>query len=207
MDTEPGHHESQWEALSQRLFYRTFWGDYAGDIVSRFYYTEVLKMAPLAVGSIEAMHGQGLVLIGVEPDNEEYRDQLREVIRFLAYFDPESREYGHGELWDSEGLSNFEFEAANAEMMTGWWGEYAHRELVDHFEDWEGNTIVPELGSEGWSDLLWRLLYEDGEYYPYWEGADSLIVPGWETEKAVEWLLDEYARSITEAGNPQPIAI
>lgn len=200
METEPGKHESQWNALSQRLFGRTFWGDYGGDIISRYYYTELLRMAPNVVSSVEAMHGQGLVLSGVVVG---YNDELREVIRFLAYFDPESREYGHGELWDVDGFSNFEYEAAYEEMTTGWWGEYSHGELVAHFSDWEDNTIVPERDSEGWGDLLQSYLYDDGEFYPYWESADSLVVHGWETDKVAEWLLERYAKSITDAGNPE----
>lgn len=203
MNTERGHHESQFEALSQRLFGITFWSPYGGDIVNRFYYVEVQKMAPLVVGSIEAAHGQGLVLIAVEPDNEEYRDQLREVIRFLAWFDPESSEYGHGDLWDVDEFSNFEYELAFEEMTTGWWGEYHRDELVDYFADWEDNTIVPE--GEEWGELLQTYLYDDGEFYPYWESADSLVVEGWDTKKVAEFLLDQYARSLTEAGNPEAL--
>lgn len=202
METEPGQHESQWNALSQRLFGRTFWGDYGGDIVSRFYYSEVLEMAPLAVQSIEAAHGQGLVLSGyVDYEKAEYRDQLRSVITFLAHFDHESPEYAYDDIVWSDGLWEFEYDLAQKEMTEGWWGEYEQRELVDYFSDWEGNTIVPELGSKEWANLLYDY-FLDADQDPYWESADSLVVPGWDIERAAEMLLAEYARSITEAGNP-----
>lgn len=202
MNTEPGKHESQFEALSQRLFGRTFWGSYGGDILTRYYYTALLEDYPLAVASIEAGHGQALVLSAVEPDNEEYRDQLREVIRFLAHFDPNSSEYVDY-IWGEDAFSQFEYDLAYEEMTSGWWGTYYRNELVEYFVDWEDNTIVPE--GEEWGELLQRVVYDDGEFYPYWETADSLIVPGWDTEKVAERLLEEYARSITEAGNPEPL--
>lgn len=206
MNTEPGQHESQFNALSQRLFGLTFWGDYGGDIISRYHYSMLLEEAPLVVGSIDAMHGQGLVLVAVEPDNEEYRDQLREVIRFLAYFDPDSKSYGGYPLYDESGFSDWEWHAIQKEMTEGWWAEYERGELAEQFEDWEDNTIVPEVGSDEWGQLLadWDEEHQDGDY-PYWEGADSLIVTNWDAEKVAAWLLDRYARSITEAGNPTPL--
>ena len=203
MNTEPGKHEAQWESLSQRLFGRTFWGDYGGDIVTRFYYTELLKNYPNVVSSIEAAHGQGLVLSGIM---DGYNDELREVIRFLAYFDPESREYGYGEMWDADGFSDWEWQAIDKEMNEGWWAEYTQRELVDYFSDWDGNTIVPDINTQEWADFIWEFYRENDENYPYFEGADSLIVPGFgEVEVAAEWLLERYARSLTEAGNPEPL--
>ena len=203
MNTEPGKHESQFEALSQRLFGRTFWGDYGGDIVTRWYYSELLENYPLAVASIEAMHGQGLVLTAVEPDNEEYRDQLREVIRFLAFFDPASSEYFYGEVWGSDYMSDWEWKLIDKELTEGWWANYTRGELVDYFADWEDNTIVPEVGTEEWAKFVWEFYRENDENYPYFESADSIVVPGWDTDAAAEWLLAQYAKSITEAGNPE----
>lgn len=203
MNTEPGKHESQFEALSQRLFGRTFWGDYGGDIISRYYYSYLLENYTLAVGFIEAAHGQGLVLMRNPLEDPAYSDQLREVIRFLAFFDPESPEYGHGEMWDPEGLSDWEWQLIDKEMNEGWWAEYVHGELVDHFSDWEDNTLVPDINTKEWGDFIWRYYRESDENYPYFEGADSLITPGFEIEDAADWLLAQYADSITNAGNPE----
>jgi hypothetical protein len=202
METEPGHHESQSESVSQRLMGRTFWGDYGGDTLNRFHYEMLLELYPDAVKSIEHSHGQSLVLaIGTAMDPRH----VRGVIDFLAYFDPKSDTFGdyplYEELWS---YSEWEWELTQKEMTTGWWAEYFQNELDDYFCDWEDNTMVPAQFSTEWSKLVDAYCSKNDwdDIETYWESADSLIVNGWDTEAVAMWLLERYAGEISSGGNP-----
>jgi hypothetical protein len=202
LDTEPGHHEAQCEALSQRLFGLTFWGDYAGDTLSRFHYSVVLESFPTAVTSINAAHGQGLVLSSVTDSAA-----LRGVIEFLAYFDPKAKGFCDYPIYEELGdYSEWEWELTHKEMTEGWWAEYSHGELVDALSEWEDNTLVPDHDTPEWGELVYtycsRNDWDDVE--TYWEGADSLIVHGWESDEVAKWLLEQYADTFVPRGNVEP---
>jgi hypothetical protein len=198
--------ESQHEKLSDRLGHLTYWGDYGGDIVSRYHYTMLLENYPDIVRRTSAMYGQQLELSPVPG----YRtDDLREVIRFVAYFDPNSPTYKEYPIYEEIGFSDFEFELTQKEMTEGWWGEYNQKELADQFYDWEGNTLVPDFPSSAWGALV-HDYFKDADwttFEAYWEGADSLVVHGWEVEEVAHWLLERYAEEITKAGNPPALPI
>lgn len=204
MNLEVGQQESQTEALSQKLFGLTFWGDYGGDIISRYHYTMLLEAYPNVVRSIEAMHGQGLVLSNyLELAGE---GELSEVIRFVGYMDPSADSYNGYPLYNEDGYCDWESALSQEEMVSGWWAEYYRGELVDYMGDWD-NTLVPDAGTPEWGTLVYEFQSKDDFEHieTYWEGADSLVVRGWETEEVAEWLLGRYADEITNAGNPEPL--
>lgn len=205
MDTEPGKHESQFEALSQRLFGLTAWGNYSGTILERYHYTMLLEEYPDVVESIEAGYVKGLVL----RSNRGTPGHLHEVIHFLAHFDSTAANYNDYPIYDEDGFYEFEHELNDEEMFNGWWAEYASKELAEQFEEWEGNTMVPEHGTPEWAKLVsgWFEADDWNSYEVYWEGADSIIVHGWDAESVAKWMLAEYAESMTQAGNPPTLDI
>jgi hypothetical protein len=201
METEPGHHASQSESLSQRLTNLTFWGDYGGNTFSRFHYELLLELYPDAVKSIEHSRGQSLVLdigSGMTPQH------VRGVVDFLAYFDPKSDAFGDCPIYEELGdYSEWEFELTLKEMTEGWWAEYAQHELDNAFEDWGDNTIVPAQFSPEWGELVYDYCSKDdwNGIETNWEGADSLVVHGWETDEVAKWLLERFAKSLHHGGN------
>lgn len=201
METEPGHHVSQIEMLSQRLFGRTFWGDYGGDIYSRANYEFALENFPGQVESINAAHGQGLVLV-----RGSFQRFTREFMEFLAFFGPGGG-YEEYPLYDESWYSDWECELQNTEMVTGWWGDYTSREVrneVENLADGWGDILVP---NEEWGPLLFEFM-ESKDWFnesPYWEGADSLIVPGFEAKDMALWLIQREVTYIEDSGNPEPL--
>ena len=190
--------ESQTERLNEALGRLTYWGDYAGDIVSRFHYTTLLKEYPEAVREDKDYYGQKLELI---PGGK----YLVEVIRFIAFFDPTAEGYGDYPIYWDDDFYMFEEELAQEEMNTGWWGENAQRDLASLMEDrWEGNTLIPEPGTDEWLTLI-QDYYEKDDWDNWeiqWESADSLIVRGWDTEEVADWLLERYAKELAAANIP-----
>lgn len=185
MDTEPGKHDSQTERISQELFARTFWGDYGGSILTRYYYDAMLRLAPEIVTSIDAAHGQGLVLRWF--GKEGHGDEMRQVLEFLAAI----REHDY---WDDDDFSQFEYELQEKELAEGWTGESLVSEwkwaLNYITEDWD--HIIPEQGTPEFFDALTL----GGDDWPemYFETADSLVVHR-DTDDVVLYLLSKVGPS------------
>jgi len=190
----------QLDGLSERLGHLTYWGDYGGDIVARYHYTMLLENYPDVVRRSPEMWGQQLA---IDPQVDYSHDNMREVIRFIAAFDPNSREYIDYPIYDL-GFSEFEWEQVQREMTEGWWAEYSQKELADEFSEWTGNTMVPDFNTPEWATLVYDFL-QDSDEYPYFETADSIVVPGWDAHNVAMWLLERYADEITNAGNPAPL--
>lgn len=174
METEPGSHLSQHDSLSQRLFYKTFWGDYGGDIYSRYLYTDILERAGGSVSSVDALHGQGLVLSSFGTTSAD----IRYILEILAIVD----EYGYLE----DGFSEWEYELTEKELQSGWTGQ----EMVRNWErEWDrmvdGWEFPVEQGDDTFNAILSKFLYNDDGEYPYWETADSLILPTFAGDREV----------------------
>ena len=166
MDRESGTHLSQTERLSQLLFSRTFWGDYGGDIISRYHYSIVEENAGNIIYKATAMHGQGFVLFG---DFAQHRDETRWLMDFLA------ADFTNYPIYDEVSFSEFEWELTAKEIGEGFWGEEYLREVsreIDRLSNWEisGDDLIPEQNSTE----FWEMVGTD--WYGYWESADSLIV-------------------------------
>lgn len=198
MECERGEHVSQGEALTQRLFNLTIWGDYSGDILSRYHFDYLQRNAPDAVEVISSKHWKGLGIRrggGAIPSG-----QLHLVIELIAYL-----ESGDYPIFDDMDYSDFEYQLAQDEQMKGWWAEYTRSELVRALENnitdgWD-NTLIPEIDTPEWGEVVsWMTGSDDDAYeYPYWETADSIIVPVAHDEiDTVRHLLEEYARSLNE---------
>lgn len=190
--------QGQTERLSKRLGDLTYWGDYGGDIVSRYHYETLLTDYPDAVKIEHDHYGQSLVL---NPGGK----YLIEVIRFIAFFDPEAKGYGDYPIYGDDDYYMFTEELAWKEISEGWWGENAVSELRDWLGDWD-NTLFPKTQAD-FASLL-HDFYEADDWNGWeiqWESADSLIVHGYDVEQFAMWLLEEYSRSLTVAGNPAPL--
>lgn len=196
MECEPGEHLSQTEALSQRLFAITFWGDYSGNMFDRYHFEKAQELAPNIVWEARAMYGQGLMLgdIGMAQPGE-----LRALIEFMAFFDDTAEHFGDYPLYDESDFSEWEWKKSEEEMSTGWWAESAQQDMrraLYRITDWE-TTLIPEKGTEAWDALLYEYMHEcdenSGNFEPYWENAVNFYVGGWEAEDVVMWLLTRYA--------------
>lgn len=102
------------------------------------------------------------------------------------------------------GYSDWEWEFNDKELMSGWWAQYTREGLVRSLElltdEWD-NDLVPEINTLEWGELVvWMQGGEDINEYPYWEGADSIIVPlaHDDGEEVVMHLLENYAKSLNE---------
>lgn len=203
METEKSCHLSQGDALDQALFYLTFWGDYAGTIYSRFHHDHILELAPSVVTSVQAAHGQGLMLRrgGFGFDSAELHAVVEFVIEMTS---PDAYP-----IWDESAFSEWEWQLKEAEIGSGWTGKMLREEWVSALEartDWESD-LIPEQGSDEFWELYSRLC-ESGEVDEYWEGADSLILSGIaDSGEVVDTLLNEYALTMTRPGADQPTLI
>lgn len=198
-------YESQTARVAAILSGMTYWGDYGGDILSRFHYNTLLNNLPNVVQHESQMWGQSLALkAGPLPSSE-----LHMLIEFIAWADPNNYEgmqnYPLYEVF--EDFSEWEWNLTQKEMTDGWWGENALSEVRDALERlWPDNFFLPT--EKSWGDVLSYEFNVDKDNYceePYWESADSLVAPDWDSEQVAMHIIEQYAEELSKAGNPAPI--